>query len=345
MCPECLQVRLTSGIVFAVLCTGHAVNASSPDLFFSSPYSLLVGVVLGAHVDPVLEKRLREEAPAAWQELQELSSNQKGRYYQSKSWGGNDSALDVAFAVNGENIKAAIQRGELQYVIARNDDYAFSVTKSSTDPNGRFTIQWLEQRGADTAVDAEIQDRGLQYDQNVNAAWFFMDQAFSDWLDEPGFEVHGIQAEGESEEDLVRVEFSYQPDESHPTGIEPIPSGSVVFDAGNKWVIREILMNVSWGAQKTVYTYADGESDLPKITERRIIAMNEQGESTVEIATHYEDIEHETTPVEEFRLSYFGLPEPNFERSWVSTWLMYIFGGAICFSVAYWFRQRQQLAA
>lgn len=61
-----------------------------------------------------------------------------------------------------------------------------------------------------------------------------------------------------------------------------------------------------------------------------------QGVSTVEIVD-------EEILDEEFYLSHYGLPEPNFERTWYGSWLMYLIGGAACLAVAYAMRRRRRL--
>ncbi len=49
---------------------------------------------------------------------------------------------------------------------------------------------------------------------------------------------------------------------------------------------------------------------------------------------------------EEFYLSSFGLPEPNFGTSWYrGAWVVYLVGGAACVGIAYWFRRKRLMVA
>ncbi len=291
-------------------------------------------------IDPALMERLESEAPKAFHQLRLRSAHQQGSYHKtrSKKWISNDSqSVSTKYALNGDNLKVEFQQKGLMNVLCKNHDYAFQISKPADQPGSQYTIQWLEQRRVNGTIDKVLEDRELQFYPLANLPWWFMGRTFSESIKEPGFEIRGVTPARDSR---IRVDYSYTPvDGSISTQKEAIPSAYVVFDPDLDWAICEGGFCMPWGFNRWVTEYNRTDSGLlAPVTSGMIIQGNDG--SKLEDAYMYEGVTDQPPPLEEFRLSHYGLPEPNFNSGGLM-WLVYL-GAAVClFAMAYIWRRRQ----
>lgn len=342
--PERFPVLLRFVFFFVGLTCFEAGGASTSRGDQSSSSSIASSNANRTQIDANLADRLYHEAPQAWERLRERMKTQKGSYRKSKSgagvgWAPRSTRVD--YAISGENMKASFQRDGVEIVFAKNEDYAFSISRRAEDRDSRYTIQWLEQSGTDAAIEAQISEQESEYCENANAPWSFMGRLFSEWWSEPGFSIEGVGVEDIGGVECVRVDYSYLPPETSATNIESIPSAYVVYDVTNAWALRESVTYAPWGVHRGICEYAEQVDGFPALTKWRTVTEGNDG-AKMEVGVEFDGITYEPTPSVEFRLAHYGLPEPNFESRRLMTWLAYVVAGGACLGLAHMLRRRRR---
>ncbi len=157
----------------------------------------------------------------------------------------------------------------------------------------------------------------------------------SDVVSGEGFQIERIEEHSSDEQELVRVEFD-------PGKAFLFRDAYVICDPLREWAFIEYGWTSQILQKQVLLEYGDTTNGVPIVTR-----MNETGTwidqpENVDTVVMTQEILDTNVSDDVFRLSAYGLPEPNFERSSSTTWLVYLIGGAICLAVAYWIRQRQQ---
>lgn len=343
-------VRLAGYYFVAVLLTtvllkfagGRAYSAQAP-----AAGNANTGAV--AETDPVIEERLRREAPKAWAELEQFYRHIKGSFSNSGFVQQQQPPPPTdrgELAINGDHLMesqvAHQKRGnmDLERVVAKNDVYAFSISRRAGDPHARFAIERLEKIGESAAADKEIARRTEKTEALVGWPWRIYGRSLPEWEKMPGFVVKGARAVGTGEKSLVRVDFEGM-DFGGSKNSKP-RSGYIVFDPSDHWVVRESSFTSSTGAMgNAVCEYGRREAGFPLLTKR----VEERGGPRLRaVTTLLLDVHHEVVPIEEFHLSHYGLPEPDFTSA-PSHFLLWLFlnAGFICVAIAafLWWRRRK----
>jgi hypothetical protein len=299
-------------------------------------------------IDEVLEAKLRDEAPKAWEQLARFYDHVRGSYATSRtSVPENKSANDrmterAEFGISGDLVKKTQEvkpkGAPLERVKAQNGVYAFSVSKRAGEEQAPFVIEWLEKMGSSPKTDERIAFESDQTKALVRLSWVVLGQSIPEWQKSSSFAITGITSTASGG---CRVDF-----EGMRIGPDQAPSllgGHVVFDPADYWVVREYLVNMPKGwIRDGVYDYARGENGFPILTK---LTENWRKGSDRTVDTMTLDVRHEIVPPEEFKLSFYGLPEPNFSRSGsYALWLALISAGIGCVIIFLLVRRKRMAA-
>lgn len=296
------------------------------------------------------ERRLRDEAPMAWAQHEEFYRHTKGSFAILHAFypEGSSSAEPperAEFAFNGQLIKEVDvvhkQGMDLERVMAKNDLYAFCISKRAGDPQGRFAIEWLEKVGTDAESDKRIAFQVSQTEAIAFRPWRLYAHSLSDWAKTSAFAITRVAPVDSGTAMLVRAEFRGM--QIGPSGNKVTVDGYADFDPVDHWVLREYLTR--WpkgGTQNVKLEYGERQGGFPILTKRITIAGTK--DNYQKITESFDGVRHETVSPDEFRLSYYGLPEPDF-GSPSRRWLLWLFvnAGAICLAVGFflWWHRRK----
>ncbi len=251
----------------------------------------------GAHADPETVARFRAEYPTAARRLQERFTHIKGQFQLEESRPNKSRHPRITrgeFAVSGKMEKVSFRRAisekpsteDPETVYCVGEDFAFKLTRLST---GRYQVAGIDRR-AEIAVYNNIfgkylkspySQQGFPLERMMANPKFRIDDA--ETIDQDGRSVVKVQCvlSGEIPQNM---EFTFQP------------------DAG--WRIVEAMSQIAnhTANMKIEYEQNGGSTVYPK----KVSLL--QGSEQVTIAT-FEKWSEATTPVNEFTMPYFGLPD------------------------------------
>jgi hypothetical protein len=166
---------------------------------------------------------------------------------------------------------------------------------------------------------------------------------FPRMVSSPEFKVIAAAPASDSEQQLVRVQFEYEP--VGTDGNNPVRSGSLVLDSERYWLIREAEVRGSWmaGQEKGTITvvneYAEGTLTVP-VLRRQVMHVSavdiEGGQVEHDWIWEYEIAGISPGDARGFRLSDYGLPEPATARPrrLALLWLLLGLGALLCAMIA-----------
>jgi hypothetical protein len=144
----------------------------------------------------------------------------------------------------------------------------------------------------------------------------------------PNFKLLEVEPARENGDELVKVRFSYTPDEKNP-----LRGGSMLLDPHHDWMVRKGEATLAAGGKEFTSTiewsYREGSNHHPILTQARGQQTTKENNRVFrnnEVVTDYDLREQETVPEKEFLLSAFGLPEPPGEGR-ATPWYLWL-GGA-----------------
>ena len=147
-----------------------------------------------------------------------------------------------------------------------------------------------------------------------------------------------MSAAPSEDNEFVRVEFDYSIDDPLQNRKERNTDGFLVCDPTRQWIVKEygagfLNLNDNAAATRRIVLEHDDEIDAMPIATKITVSfarndMDYTSETVMNLTVTARDL-----PQEELYLSYYGLPEPNFRRSWFGTWGWYLIGGVGCIVV------------
>jgi hypothetical protein len=144
-----------------------------------------------------------------------------------------------------------------------------------------------------------------------------------------------VSAVTSGSKELVRVEFEYLIDDPVRKKKERFTDGFLVCDPARQWVLTECgankynFINKFTSVLTRVLEHGEAIGEMPVAT--KVIQTTRspddryKREAVITLRIISRDV-----PEEEFYLTHYGLPEPNFGRSWFGTWVWYLIGGIVC---------------
>jgi hypothetical protein len=298
--------------------------------------------------DPVLERQLLEEAPKAWMRLDDFYRNVRMITHQSSSASHAKQppqAVVNEIAVLGDSIREITRRvdGEgAETVQAKNELYAFALSRRGNSPESLYAIQWLEKLGASDAIDKKVARLETVVRGTIVCPWRIAGKSILDWTRTSGFHLKSVMSAGSSGSGLVRADFEHMPFDPDSVDANDV-SGFAIFDPGRYWVMREAGVEFGTGILRVcAFEYREGRGGMPVVTKLTVRDyakphnLYEERETTVE-KTSFGEVSSK-----EFRLSAFGMPEPVFGslRSRLHLW-PYVSAGIACLLAAYILHRRR----
>jgi hypothetical protein len=231
-------------------------------------------------------------------------------------------------------LQTGIDRKGLEYFSVQNDDYAFVIHR--TRGTGKTSLQFVEQLGVNEDVDLKIADSESESASVVFGTIYLWSHPLASLVKSTTFKIHRVSSLQSASGDLVRVEYEYTYVEPRRHRDEHLYDGYLICDPVNKWALKEYggtlnsRVNNSVSVHQVVVEWGDSIAGIPfpKTITRRSTYPDDVGSESEGISEIM--VINEEVPQEEFYLSHYGLPEPNFSRGWFGPWVWYLLGGAAC---------------
>ncbi len=311
--------------------------------------------------DPELRKRFLRGVAQTARKLEQLSFRAKCAYTTQMTV--VPETLRAKYAENGADpyeanekkfevalrgpfgLATGLRKAGNVFFAGRNDSYVFAIEQS---PEGeRTSLQFVEQIGINPDIDAQIAEAEGVPRAMVLAAYSLSTDLLFRLIEDNVFSIQRVYAVSSAENNLVRVEFEYLVDDPARGIKDRITDGFLICDPAQEWALTE------YGG--TRYNY----NDEKKIVQRVLLELGESiGEIPIatkvlrttnfleypgtvsETVITVEVTSHDDVPKEEFYLSFYGLPEPNFGETWFGTWGWYLIGGIACIAVGVVIKRR-----
>ncbi len=297
---------------------------------------LSVRVLSAQDHDPQLQDRFVQGVKQASEKLQRISFRVQCVSTMTDSASDNANIREYEVGIRGPNGLQSGVRNGIGFVQARNDVYAFVVHRS---PQGvGDSVQFLERVGVNPSIDAKI--AAVQQEPRTTAlfAYYLWTEPLARVIERERFEIKRVYAVPSDDHDFVRVEFNYGIDDASQKIHDIFTNGYLVCDPARQWSLKEYgcthhnLNDDHIGTLKTVLEHGDVIGEMPVATKITQTMASHVNDYTAESVINVEVIGRELSE-EELYLSHYGLPEPNFGRSWLGTWGWYLIGGIGCIVV------------
>ncbi|MCA9145679.1 MAG: hypothetical protein KDB05_22960 [Planctomycetales bacterium] len=228
-------------------------------------------------------------------------------------------------------LEAGTQGNGISFVMAKNSEYAFRVERPTDDLP--YSLTFVEQHGSSADTQRLVDEAEMRARVVPLATWYLFGKPLSHFVESPFFKLKSISYVESTDSELVRVEFDHDVEDPERK-LERLSNAFIVCNAANHWALQEYGATLWQGA---VYhaTMQPGENvdGFPVAKHRTLMIPNvldpasvRRNESTIDVLTKH-------VPREEFYLTHYGLPEPNFGESWLGTWGWYLIGGIGCIVV------------
>jgi len=232
-------------------------------------------------------------------------------------------------------------------IICKNDQYAFSLFKDKEAQS--FVLVYAGQLGDDPRTDKIIKQEEQKAQQLFTGPWTVAGEYFPDLASKPGFRFLDVKEVEQNGRKLIRADFEYLVEENERYN-PSLYDAYIICDPALRWAIVEqgVTRKYSKIGSEIRHTITINDIKLYEgipLGEKTISAtkwVHKNGET--DLTTISREMSEDVLE-EEFYLSHYGLPEPNFEMRWSSSWLFYLLTVLFCFGVGYWvYRQRSSAA-
>ncbi len=317
--------------------------------------TMLSDTILGQDHDPALQERFLTGVSQAAQKLERLSLRVKcvrtTQYNFDSSQSsvvpperraelGKPKVTTFESAVRGLfGMQSGLSKTGNQYFRVRNSVYAFAIER--TLETNRTSLQFVEQLGADPSVDEKV----AEIEENVRgtalAAFHVRGKALSDLVKSPSFKIRRVYAVQAGGGELVRVEFDFgdaaNPPKQHASFT--YTDNFLVCDPGREWCLTEYggLMHDHRSKEDSMLNltlgFGNSINGIPVATKVELTNSSPRVAGTTVTSTHTMEVMDQDVPAQEFYLTHYGLPEPNFSRGGNRSWLVYLIGGVACLGI------------
>jgi len=224
----------------------------------------------------------------------------------------------------------------------KNDTYAFAIEKHSD----RTSLQYLERLGVDATVDKRIayeskegQFAGAML--HLCSGFIICGEPLCSLILNEGFSIKRVFRKEIDRRLLVCVDFEYRGFDSTHNDRYLLTEGLLICDPSNSWAVvesswtYESLSDKSKGRQISKREFQSTGASIPMATK---VSSTYESLDTVDGDYRSEtvwvnEIKRTNVPREEFYLSFYGLPEPNFGKSWLGVWVWWMIIGIVCIAV------------
>lgn len=303
----------------------------------------LAGIPYGNAEDPALVARFLNEAPRNTALLDKLMFRAKctsERFYVTTS----DSFREVLkqrYAASGQPraeifevvnykhfVKATGNTGSTEYIMAKNSGYAFRIT--SKPGMKKYAITWLEQCGVDPVTDERVANESVQVRVLPLAAGLPFGMTLAELIESPNFKLKEVSA-GLGRDELVRVTFEYLPENER----KRLTDAVLICDPTRNWAVKEYQATIRGKSTlRSVIEFGETIGGFPIAKTVTSVSTSASKDVEAHTTTEVEVSTSRDVSEEEFYLSYYGLPEPNFGGGWFGNWVWYLVAGIACLYVS-----------
>ena len=282
-----------------------------------------------AKIDQGLKKRLTD----AIQQLEPLLEQSSGRVTiqtqniypeRTRSDGTvvtpthDEQLFQVAFIGDQFFKKATIKEG-IENLEVANSDYAFVLSRPT---GGHYSISGIGKFGASQADDRAAVNRKDEMRFLIHTPYNFLGRPIWELIRDPGFEWIGIESSGDGDEERIRVDFNYVPQQvsDNPYANWTMKEAAMIFAPTDGWKMVEYYRD---GFPWPIETFDDSPEDqlaFTKFCGQR--TFKEDGSILGANCWTTQEHSYDPVPKEEFYLSFYGFPEPEFGGNQYWSWIV-----------------------
>lgn len=239
-------------------------------------------------------------------------------------------------AIHGPlGLKASTGHGKntsVEFVTARNDKYAFRIRRSPA--NTKYSIEFLQELGGDSDLDSLIKDADLEARAFFIIPWMVFRVPISQLVKSPDFRVRKISRVDSNGIEAVRIDFDHLTDDPNRK-MERLSDAYLVCDPANGWGLREYCATLHHGGiVQHIIEFGAQIDSVPITSKFTSVYSVPKSTSVVRHTVMAAEEVSEDVSDDEFYLSHYGLPEPNFERSFFGRWVWLLGSGIACLIAA-----------
>ena len=236
-----------------------------------------------------------------------------------------------AIAVHQKSMKEVSPSKDGAHVIkVLNDNYAFGLAEKSE----KYSVVFLEPLSAKVSEDIQKQIRACQPLTSLLSGVRIANIPIRELVESDRFQCRRISSVGGEEDNLVKMEFTYDFDETseYPFGLGP---SWAIFDVSKAYFIQECELNAFEGKARSRCKYKRKQTPgfvaggIWLSTQIEDIVSDEEKDS--KSFFNWKSKVSSGVDPKQFYLSFYGFPEPNFDS--VARWPWVVGGlvlGAIC---------------
>ncbi len=268
-------------------------------------------------------------------DYQTISTSMRAKFRENNKDPDQAEIESLNCAIRGPLALTTRSNRGIESVRAKNSEYVFQVNRHSTAK--AYSLSFIEQLGRSSAIERQIQEAENEARGGPFAGWFLMGEPVAHLVKSPTFQIQRVAAENRDGVDLVRIEF----DRKYADPKQRASSYSDAFmvcDPARHWVMTEYGKTSFDGlvVSRSTLTFGQPNDGLPiaqKIA-HVISSKDDKGEPLILRQVVTVEMIEDDVPREEFYLSHYGLPEPNFRRGWFGAWVWYLLAGIVCLGMA-----------
>jgi hypothetical protein len=249
-----------------------------------------------------------------------------------------DCYISIREVEKSKGVRAKILR-------CSNGSYAFAIDKTTSPPS----LVYLERLGVDAAIDERVAyQKKNEFDAPIYHIYghLFLGKLLPDLINSPDFLLKNLAKRDALGKAMVELEFEYNGFDAEHKDKYKLTDGKLLLDPTNDWVV----VSASW-----IYeSLKDGEK--ARSTSQREYNLGSEGCSMASnVIGKYESLsrryvtednfaiewKRQEVPKEEFFLTFYGLPEPQFDRSFLEKWGWWLIGGILFLAMGGWLTMRR----
>ena len=251
-----------------------------------------------------------------------------------------DCFIAIREAENSKGVRTKILK-------CSNGSYAFAIDRSTNSPS----LVYLERLGVDSAINERVADQKKnEFDAPINdvCGYMILGELLPELISNPNFSLKKLAKREVLGKAMVEIEFEYNGYDAGHNDKYQLTDGKIVLDPTNDWVVA----SANWVFESST----DGMKN--KITEQRQYNLGREGcpiasKSITKVESLNKDRRYVTennwtiewkrqeVPKEEFFLTFYGLPEPQFDRSFLEKWGWWSIGGIVFLATGCWLTMRR----
>jgi hypothetical protein len=287
---------------------------------------LILGLLLTstshAFADAKLVERVKVEAPKGWEDYAMASKMYQGQVFvekvdnktQEKLW-----AFEYNFKRNGcwlVTTSKGLVKNRNAVTVGKNSKYAFKLQQNNPEDGWALVaFDSVPADGISNVVGLDCENH-KKFSDTALAPLYLYSTYLPDLLPMPGVTIVDARPRDVDGARLIECAISYNPPQKSQT---PIRKATVLLDPEHMWILRGYSFDGEWSNAKgmvtaeLVYARLDESPILKKIIRHDL--MEGVGPGSDGTCSSHFMMSTIAAPESEFKLSAFGLPEPEGENN------------------------------